>query len=123
MATSFRYEIPKEMSPVPNLRERPFDQVDRRRNRRFRISVPVEYVLRDCRGFAITRDMSSRGIFLKTDRILKIGRRVRLLIDWPVQLNGGPPLRLVVVGRVLRSGRHGTAVSVLQHEYRVRSQA
>lgn len=122
MATSFHSEIAKEMSPAPNLRERP-QAIDRRRNRRFRIAVPVEYVLRDCRGLAITRDMSSRGIFIKTDRVLKVGKRVRLLIDWPVELDGGTPLRLVVVGKILRSGRSGTAVSVLQHEYRLRPKA
>ena len=120
MATSLHSEIAKEMSPAPNLRERAFDQVDRRRHRRFRIAVPVEYVLRDCRGFAITRDMSSRGIFIKTSQVLKVGKRVRLLVDWPVELNGSTPLSLIVVGKVLRSGRHGTAVSVLQHEYRLR---
>jgi len=80
----------------------------------------VEYVLRDCRGSAVTSDMSSRGILIQTDRILKPGKRVQLLIDWPAVLDGAIPLRLVVSGKVLRSGRRGTAVSVLQYEFRIR---
>ena len=110
------------MSPVPNFLER-HHVIDRRRQRRFRIAVPVEYVLRDCRGFAMTRDMGSRGICIETDQVLKVGKRVRLLIDWPAKLDGGTPLRLVVTGKILRSGRGGTAVSVLKHEYRLRPKA
>lgn len=120
MGPSFRCELAMEMFIAPHSRDREHTQVDRRRHQRFGIVVPVEYSLRDCRGSAVTSDMSSRGIFIKTRQILPVGKRVRLLIDWPVELDGGIPLRLFVVGRVLRSSRRGTAVSVLQHEYRIR---
>ena len=43
----------------------------------------------DCRGLGVTRDMSSRGVCIETDHVLKVGKRVRLLIDWPVELDGG----------------------------------
>jgi hypothetical protein len=123
MAQSFHPEIAKEMPPVPNLLERPSIRVERRQRRRFPIALLVEYILRDCRGRAMTCDISSRGVFVKTNIVLKVGKPVRLLIDWPVELNGGTPLQLAVVGKVVRSDRSGTAVSVLQHEYRLRSMA
>ena len=80
----------------------------------------MTYVMSDCRGLGVTRDMSSRGVCIETDHVLKVGKRVRLLIERPVELDGGTPLRLVVVGKIVRSNRAAAAVSVLQHEYRLR---
>ena len=48
------------------------------------------------RGSAVTGDISSGGIFVKADRLLPVGKRVHLYIDWPAVLDDHAALRLVV---------------------------
>jgi len=65
--------------------------------------------------------MSSSGLLLVTDRILSPGRKVQVLIDWPVKLDGRVRLRLVVFGAVVRVGTEGAlqaAVRIERYEFR-----
>ena len=116
------------MSPTPTPRNRAAVEprvrqraVERREHVRFPISMPAEYVLGCVRGSAVTCDLSSGGIFVKADRLLPIGKRVDLYIDWPAVLDDRAALRLVVKGLVLRSGWRGSAIRIAHYEFRVRS--
>jgi len=101
--------------------ERQSGGADRRIHMRFPISVPVRYLLADHEGVTMTHDMSSDGIFMNTSEILPAGKLVKLFVDWPAMLDQHCLLRLVVVGKILRSSPQGTAVGISKYEFRVRS--
>jgi len=107
------------MSPAPAVKNYHAAK-ERRTQRRFEVSAPVEYVLPDCRGQGVTCDMSSHGILIRTGSTLPVGELVKLYIDWPALLDGSHRLRLAVTGTVLRSSVRGTAVRILRHEYKLR---
>jgi hypothetical protein len=72
-------------------------------------------------GEGVTYNVSSGGVFMKTEQVLPIGTRIQLLIDWPAKFDKRLSLRLAVKGRVLRSTAEGVAVKVFWYEFRVRS--
>jgi hypothetical protein len=57
-------------------------------------------------------------VFLKTDQLLPVGKRIQVFINWPVLQRG--PLQLVLTGRVLRSDEAGAAVIKLRYDFRIR---
>ena len=69
---------------------------------------------------AITLDISSGGVLLKTVERLPLGSRIQVLIDWPVLLDQRCPLRLAIVGMVLRSDARGTTIRIVQYDFRLR---
>lgn len=97
-------------------------QRDRRQYYRFPIIAQAEYILDGHQTQTTTRDLGRGGVFLRTDRILRIGGQIVVLIDWPVLLDQRCHLRLVVFGKVLRSGGAGTAVGITRYEFRIRAQ-
>ena len=97
-----------------------FAQSERRKNQRFPFTGIAKYVFDGNLAQTTTRDISSGGVFLKTDKILRIGEPIRILIDWPVLLDQRCLLQLVVVGKVLRSNGNGTAVGLKSYEFRTR---
>ena len=65
--------------------------------------------------------MSNTGLLFATDRILSPGRKIEVLIDWPVQRVG---LMLVILGEVVRVEREGAnqaAVRIERLEFRTLS--
>ena len=90
----------------------------RRLNQRFPITARAEYIVGRNRGQATTRNVSSGGVFLKTNGTLPTGESIQILIDWPALLDGRS-LRLVFWGRVVRSNDIGTAVAIHRYEFRV----
>jgi hypothetical protein len=93
----------------------------RRRHTRYPIIAQAQYIINGERGPALTTDISSGGVFLKTDTPLPVGKHIEVLIDWPALLDQRCPLRLVVLGEVLRSDLAGTAVGITRYEFRVRA--
>jgi hypothetical protein len=57
---------------------------------------------RDLRGMGHgeTVNISSKGILFVTDRVLALGRKVEVLVDWPVKLNEQVGLKFIVLGKV-----------------------
>src|ERR1700726_3576302 len=50
-------------------------------------------------GAGVTRDFSSRGMFIETDSIkAKPGSRVKVIAEWPVLLEGSVPLQFIAFG-------------------------
>ena len=105
------------MSPAPS---RKFAPYERRQHQRFPITAHSQYILAGNRAQATTLDISSGGVFLKTEKILPVGKQIQVLIDWPALLDERCPLRLVITGKVLRSDQAGTAVGIIRYDFRIR---
>jgi hypothetical protein len=48
-------------------------------------------------------NISSSGVLVAIDRVLSPGLRVEVEVDWPVKLDDGVSIKLVVSVRVVRS--------------------
>jgi hypothetical protein len=101
---------------------------NRRHKSRFPIHRELRYkLLQDGRileaGLGQTVNMGSGGVAFALDRELPAGSFVELSISWPVQLDSGTPMRLVVFGRVLRSGDGVSACTVDKYEFRTQARA
>jgi len=100
--------------------------VERRATRRFAIEQEVLYKILDHRaavpesGVGRTVDISSRGVLFETVQRLRSGKRVEVSVNWPAQLDGGCPLKLVAVGRVVRAEETRAAMRIEQYEFRTR---
>jgi hypothetical protein len=64
--------------------------------------------------------MSSSGLRFTADTPLSRGQRLDMAIDWPVLLDGGVQLQLVVRGVVVRSDGSVIALRIEGHEFRTR---
>jgi len=92
---------------------------------RFPLSLEVRYSVAGPggpteSGSGRTIDMSSSGLALTTDKPLSIGQTLDLSIDWPVQLDGGVQLQLVVSGVVVRTTGAVAGLRIECHELRTR---
>ena len=115
------------MSPAPALahdvRFSEKRRVDQRVNRRYPISLEIEYkVLRKGRverlGLGRTLNVSSGGVLFQATDQLPAGSSVELLMQWPFLLEGVCPLKLVIHGSVVRSDSKGVAIRNKHHEFR-----
>src|SRR5579864_1825173 len=115
------------MSPAPALahdvRFLEKRRVDQRVNRRYPISLEIEYkVLRKGRverlGLGRTLNVSSGGVLFQATDELPAGSSVELLMQWPFLLEGVCPLKLVIHGSVVRSDSKGVAIRNKHHELR-----
>ena len=96
---------------------------DRRSDRRYPILLNLRWKLIHRKrvldtGVGSTRDLSSGGILVDTDRPLPKGFDVELAISWPVLLHNVAPMQLVVQGRIVRSESGRIAIRMIQHEFR-----
>ena len=64
-------------------------------------------------------DISSGGVFMKTDHPLPVGKQIQLFIDLAL-LDQRCPLRLVVTGKTLRSDDKGTAIGIIRYDFLIR---
>ena len=69
-------------------------------------------------GTGNTCNMSSGGVAFTTERPMATGVFIELSISWPVLLEDRCPMRLIVFGRVVRSGAYRTACTVDKYEFR-----
>jgi hypothetical protein len=61
-------------------------------------------------GSGKTVNMSRSGVLLALDRVLTPGLRVEVVVDWPVSLADGVPLKLIVKGHIVRSQKNDGAL-------------
>jgi c-di-GMP-binding flagellar brake protein YcgR len=99
---------------------------DRRRDRRYGIHLDLRWKLIRRRrvletGVGQTVDLSSGGILFVSGHTLPVGLNVELAITWPVLLRNEAPMQLIVAGRIVRTSPNGTAVEMVQHEFRTMS--
>jgi PilZ domain len=98
-------------------------RLDQRLHRRYPIALKVEYKLLnkgqvERLGSGSTVNISSGGIFFEPDEPLPAQGRIELVLEWPFLLERVCALKLVMRGRIVRSGPAGIAVEARQHEFR-----
>lgn len=71
-------------------------------------------------GSGQTIDLSSSGLSFTADRPLLTGQKLEVAIDWPVLLDGGVRLQLVMSGVVVRTSGTTTAPKIQRHEFKTR---
>ncbi len=64
-------------------------------------------------------NMSSGGALVVSEHEIKLGTRVTVNIEWPLLLEGGIPLQLVTLGRVVRCIGVSLALSFERYQFRV----
>ena len=99
------------------------NNADRRLSGRFPIHQDVLYTLLDgktrsgaCTGKTV--DMSSGGILFTTSEVLYPGKRLELAVNWPARLDGTCRLKLVALGRVVRTEADRAAIAIEHYEFR-----
>ena len=65
-------------------------------------------------GRGKTVNISSSGILFATDRVLSPGLRVEVEVEWPVKLDNRVSMKLVIVGRVVRSKKNDVALAAVK---------
>jgi hypothetical protein len=109
--SEWRVRLPSDASP------------ERRATNRFPMTLEVRYVVRCApveTGSGRTIDLSSSGLSFAADKPLLIGQKLDVSIDWPVLLDGGVQLQLIMSGNVVRSNGSETALQIERHEFRTR---
>jgi hypothetical protein len=65
-----------------------------------------------------TVDMSAGGILIDIPEALRVGSRLELAMDWPGLYHGKPMVLLSLTASVVRVDLRGTALLILNHEFR-----
>lgn len=101
---------------------------DRRANTRYPLGLELRYFVLHRRrplevGSGRSVDISSSGLRFTAEGPLEPGLKVELAIHWPLLLEGGVPLKLVALGKVIWT--HGTEAALVfeHHEFRTRGAA
>jgi hypothetical protein len=98
---------------------------DRRAKHRFAIERELRFKVLDSRrpmtGVGNTVDISSGGVAFETVAQLLPGTLVEISISWPVLLDDTCLMRLVVLGRVVRTRRQVVACTVDKYEFRTQA--
>jgi len=111
-----------------HLREEQTLDADRRGTDRFPIESDLRYKLVGGKavpdtGMGRTLNMSSSGVLFTSETQLPVGRRVELSVDWPAQLNEHCGLKLVALGRIIRSSAEAAAIRIDKYDFRTRATA
>src|ERR1700694_3727669 len=104
------------------------DDEDRRSGIRFPLQQEARFRVLESRkhtpqSTGRTVEMSSKGIVLECDRVLPVGSKVEIAVNWPAQLNDKCRLKFVAVAKVLRSANNRTALLIEKHEFRTQGAA
>jgi hypothetical protein len=99
---------------------------DRRAKHRFAIERELRFKVLDGHrpttiGIGNTRDISSGGVAFVTMTKLVPGTLMEISISWPVLLDETCLMRLVVLGRVVRTHRQVVACTVDKYEFRTQA--
>jgi hypothetical protein len=96
---------------------------ERRAAQRFPLKRPLVFRLRsrqsagpDHQGESV--DMSSTGLLFTTSHPLRPGERLRIAMSWPAQLEMRWPMKMVLVGEVVRCHNGMAAVKIGQYEFK-----
>ncbi len=98
------------------------EPAERRNALRFPIEQDVRYKIFNRNtievGSGRTVNMSSNGVLFTTERMLGPGERVELSVNWPAQLDNRCALKLVTMGRVVRTNGNVAAIAIERYEFR-----
>jgi hypothetical protein len=95
---------------------------DRRANHRYAVSLELTYrLLKGGKsGIGRTLDISSRGLCCTGMGQLAPDAWIEVSLNWPIRLESGCPLQMLVVGSVLRSDAARTAIAIDSHRFHTR---
>jgi hypothetical protein len=101
---------------------------DRRVTDRFPIENEVRYKLLEAKqvaqtGQGRTLNISSSGILFTSQAKLPVGQRVEIAVDWPARLNEHCGLKLVALGKIVRSSTEAAAICIEKYDFRTRATA
>jgi len=95
---------------------------ERRSRVRFPLHVHLRYRSRgssdSAEGAGKSVNISSYGVLFVAEHELALGDRLELALDWPAPLEGVIPLRLCMVGSIVRVDGFRAAVKIDHHEFR-----
>jgi hypothetical protein len=109
------------------MQSKPKDTPDERRGKfRFPMHRELRYKLvKDGAlvqsGAGETINIGSGGVWFSVESEVAVGAFIQLSISWPVLLDQSCPMRLIVFGRVLRSGSGACACSIDKYEFRTQA--
>ena len=111
-----------ETKSMPTDCENDFD-TERRSTDRFPIESALRYKLMEGKAIQLagqgrTLNMSSGGILFTADARLTAGYRVELSVDWPAQLNETCGLKLVALGKIVRTDAETAAIHIEKYDFR-----
>jgi hypothetical protein len=92
---------------------------------RFPITEEVKYRVIDRHGegqdgVGVTVDMGRGGFLFTTSAPPAMGRLLEVSVNWPVALDGTCLLKLVAVGRVVRTSSSMAAVKIERYQFKTR---
>ena len=98
---------------------------EKRNSGRFPVRQGIQYRAIDSSGGnsaggGLTLDMSGSGIRFSVQKRIPPGSILEVAVDWPVRLDGTCPLKMVLVGRVVRSEADFAALAILRYEFRTK---
>jgi len=100
-------------------------KAERRANIRFPLMLEIRYAVWE-RGGPVDRgsgrsiELSSTGLSFTADRPLRTGQTLEVYIEWPVRLDGGVKLQLIMAGVVVRTNGTAAALEAMRYEFRTR---
>ncbi len=98
-------------------------EIERRKAVRFPIEQAVCYKIFRRRtiefGLGRSVNISASGILFTAESVLTRGERAEVAVDWPIKLDNQHRLKLVVIGRVVRTEGKCAALSIERYEYRL----
>lgn len=100
-----------------------FPEHDRRRAIRFPIKSRLRWVVLNRKtgplsGTGETVNVSSAGFAFQSNLPLSPGCRLELDVEWPAELDGHVPMKLVVTGKVVRVDGLIVCVEIDRREFR-----
>jgi len=101
---------------------------DRRAKFRFAIEREIRYKLAEggvvvAAGSGHTINMCSGGVAFTSEQALTPGGFVELAVSWPVLLDDSCPMRLIILGRLLRCDGATAICTIDKYEFRTQSRA
>lgn len=102
------------------------EQTERRSHTRFPLTLDLRYSSFQRQGPAgmgrgRTIDVSSSGLAFTSDRPPAVNELLTVSIDWPVLLEGGVQLQLILTGEVVRTSGLLVALRIQRHEFRTKA--
>jgi|ERR1017187_8142916 hypothetical protein len=102
--------------------------LEKRKSGRFPVHQDLQYRTIDhpggmSTGGGSTLDMSGSGIRFSVQERIPLGRFLEVSLNWPVRLGETCPLKVFLVGRVVRCEADWAALSILRYEFRTRGSA
>ena len=97
---------------------------ERRARTRYPLGLELQYTILSPhpqpRGNGRAVDVSSSGVRFAADQPLASGLIIELAVQWPVLLDGGVQMQLVLSGRIVWAKGNEAGMEILRHEFRTR---